>query len=465
MQKRRAFLQLALACGSCLATVAAHAQTGDDPVDLLPLLNVAREPDSNVHFQSPVGGYVRFWIARDDAASQVPTPANAPRLYSDERRTWFNRFLVGRNRSRILTARLVVNRANVVTQSVTLASATHESNRRQGESWNSELGERRFLTPFFRVDQGTTASVEISLSASARVDADITRNLLSIVERAARLAAPKAPLVTALNAARITETSDFIDSSVSRLFGEAIAERSQNDFPADGWYRGTVPLATVSAQFPMGSHVWGGPETRNVGSWHIRVSEPIVSIFSSTPLHHRAPDASSAEAQCLTSPGTPASRGKQAIEGEPLPQQDRQACIAFIGLTPSRVLGLAVGDNITLGQALRGDAGISAALQRFANAADKSTAAGEAARELCVLIADRSEALGLNSYDAAAAIWAFASNGGIATEISNGIWGGTCSVARLAQRLHLNLDTGSAASAPTTVPNGGGNGQPETTEG
>lgn len=454
MNRTRTLLPMILLGGTSLAGVPAFAQPNGQPVDLLPLLEVSREAESPHPVQSPVGGYVRFWIEREGAGPA--TPSAPDRAYSDERRTWFNRFLVGRNRARILTARLVVNRANVVTQTVTLASTTHDSNRRQGESWTSELGERRFLTPFFRVDQGTTASIEIALSASARIDPDITRNLLSIIERGARLAAPKAPLVTALNASRITETSDFIDSSVSRLFGEAVAERSHNDFSAEGWYRGATPLATVAAQFPMGGHVWTGPDTRDLGEWNIRVSEPIVSIFSPTPLHADVPAADSPQAVCLTAPGKAASGNVAAVAGEALAPQDRQGCLAFMGLTPSRVLGLSVGENITLGQALRGDTGISAALQRFANAANKSEAAGEAAREICVLVAERAEALGLNPYDAAAAMWAFASNGGIATEVSRGLWTGTCTVSRLAQRLHLNLETDSAAPAETA--SGGGNG-------
>lgn len=117
-----------------------------------------------------------------------------------------------------------------------------------------------------------------------------------------------------------------------------------------------------------------------------------------------------------------------------------------------------MGDNITLGQALRGDTGISGALQRFANATDKSAAGQEAAREICVLVAERTETLGLNAYDGAAAIWAFASNGGIATEISTGIWGDSCTVSRLARRLHLNLDTELAAPAAAPVTNGGNGG-------
>ncbi|HYI48195.1 MAG TPA: hypothetical protein VEX35_06990 [Allosphingosinicella sp.] len=407
-------------------------------MDLLPLLDVSRSPDPDTPIPSPVGGYVRFWIER----VTEELPSGSERDYRTERRHWVSRFLVGRNRARILTARLVVNRANLVTQTVTLASATHDSNRRQGENWTSELGERRFLTPFFRVDQGTTASVEVSLSASARIDPDVTRNLLSIIERGARLAAPKAPLVTSLTAPRLTETADFVDTAVSRLFGEAVAERSQNDFAADGWYRGTLPVATIAADFPMGRHVWAGGDTRSVGRWRVWVSEPIVSVFSPVPLNGAGP---AAGAVCPAVTATQNEKGQAAVQPPPLTGSDFQACTAFIGLTPSRVLGLQVGDNLTLGQALRSDTGVTAALQRFPN--ETAERKGEAAREICVLIAERAENLGLNAYDSAAALWAFASNGGISSEISGKIWDGECTVARLAIRLGLGLSRASATEA------------------
>jgi len=128
-------------------------------------------------------------------------------------------------------------------------------------------------------------------------------------------------------------------------------------------------------------------------------------------------------------------------QGEPLNGHDRQACLAFTGLVPSRVLGLPVGENVTLGQALRGDAGITASLQRYQNSSNKSQAASEA----CVLVADRAEALGLNAYDAAAAVWAFASSGGFNADVSSHVWNDSeCTAARLAKRIHLTLKTSSA---------------------
>lgn len=433
--------------GCCLGSGLAQAQS----VDLLPLLDVTRggsETSANAlgaSHRSPVGGYVRFWVERRSNAS----PA-AQRIYSVERRTWLERFFIGRSHTRLLTARLVVNRPHVITQTVTLAAASHDSNRRQGESWSSELGDRRFLTPYFRVDQGITASVEVALSASVTVDSDITRNILAVVERGARLVSPSGPLVTSLTSPQMTQSADFVDSSISRLFGQAIAERSQSDFAAEVWDDGTVePLATITAIFPMGRQLWSGVDMRDVGEWDVRVSAPIVSIFSAVPLHgpEEGADTPGGEVdRCSNEPG------KDNAPNVPLTGHDRQACLAFSGLVPSRVLGLSVGDNITLGQALRGDSGIIAALQRFDGATNK----GWVAREACVLVTERAEALGLNAYDSAAALWAFASNGGFSANVSLEVWRSDCAAVDLARRIHLSLNTSSTDQPhPEPDPNPG----------
>ena len=463
----------------CMLAVATPASARTDEYALTPLLHVDRSLILDSEFESPVGGYVRFWIERVQPDQRCVSPdaeASTARDYGREARNPILRWLWGRSNSRILQARLTVARSTVVTQSVTLASASHDSSSHSGESWTSEIGERLFLTPYFRVDQGSSAAIEIRLKATREADSAVTQNVLSLIRTGANLVAPvNAPLVTALNGDRLKQTSNYLDSAISSLFQEQLAETSQSDFPAERWTpNASVPAATptsqqtspncnvgravaaISARFPMVGHVWRNDGLRDVGEWRIYVTRPTVSIFSTTPLHDSAPARGTAAAACLRAPGKPAEHGHAAAQGEPLSPQDRQACIAFIGLTPSQVLGLQVGENITLGQVLRGDATISAALQRFVNASGPKMTAGDAvAREICIQVAERSQALGLNAYDAAAAIWAFASNGGIAPEISGPIWGDHCTISRLARRLHLDLYTDSAAPVETAAQHGG----------
>lgn len=443
----------------------------------MPLLQVDRNLTDDDHFVSPVGGYVRFWVerVRTGQRCRATEPSTSePRAYSREARDPFTRWIWGRSHSRILQAKLTVTRSTVVTQSVTLASSSHDSSGRAGENWNSELGERLFLTPYFRVDQGSTAAIEVRLKTSRETDAAVTQNVLALVRTGASLVAPPtAPLVTALNGDRLKQTSNFLDSAINNLFQERLAETSQSDFPADRWVLdGTISndtpvgaqnpaqcdvgraIASISANFPMGGHVWGAPGERDLGEWRIYVSEPMVSIFSTVPLHRRRGVNYAIAASCRVDGNGPELSGA-----------DLQACIAFSGLVPTRVLNLTVGENITLGQALRGDAGIAAAVQRFQGAASagngtaSATGAANAAnrqatgREVCNLIGERTDALGLNSYDAAAAVWAFAWNGGLNPTLSNDILTSNCQTAQLARRLGLSVtpqDTQESASQSPT---------------
>jgi len=429
--------------------------------DLLPLLTVATEDPGEDDFMSlPNGGYTRLWIERVEDES-------GSRDYGTEARNWLKRFFLGRSHSRILSARLRVNRSTPIAQTINLATASHTSNRRQGESWTTELEGRRLLTPYFRVEPGTTATLDATMSASSQLDPDMTRNLLSIVERGARLAAPTAPLVTTLTSDRLSEASTFVDNAIARLFGEVIVERSVTELPAERWYsvpsggwygssgsRPGNPIATVKAIFPMSRDLSNAEDHWEIGTWRLYASEPIVSIYSVVPLNGYDYDPTG---RCGALEAEESS--DTAAEGQ-LRGQDMQACIAFGGLSPSRVLALPVGENLSLGQALRGDSGVTAALQRFSATPQDGSANGQrqtAAREICTLVAERADALGLNAYDVAAALWAYAVNGGIQWDAANVIWQSSCPAASLARRLKLTISPASADQNPRRDNGSGGN--------
>lgn len=442
----------AVAIGAAVAAAPATAQT----YDLLPMLDLVRNEGAPPSGQLIVGGYVRVWVERVQGQRPAEGPApdssrHTPRDYHDERRHPVLRWLIGRNRSHVLQARLVISRSSLVAQSVTLASASHDSNGRDGESWRSELSERRFLTPYFRVDQGTTAAVEVTLSSSRETDSAVARNVLSLVQTGAGLVAPGGSLVTSLNADRFNQSANFIDTAVSQLFREKLAEVSQSDFPADYWLtrppgqRESGPglesgsaIASIRARFPMRGHVWTGPGHRDIGEWRVYVTPPIVSIYATTPLNGPANQDDEGTATC-------------ANASEALAGSDLQACIAFRGITPARVLGLTITENVTLGQALRGDAGIAAAIQRFSPAAAESEGSTAAAREVCNLVAEKAYSLGLNAYDAAAAVWAFSWSSGIDPKLGMAIGTVDCSAGLLADRLRLVMPA-SATQSPERQP-------------
>ncbi|HEY0148458.1 MAG TPA: hypothetical protein VGB70_05580, partial [Allosphingosinicella sp.] len=232
------------------------------------------------------------------------------------------------------------------------------------------------LTPYLRVDPGTVVGVEVSLNASRQVEANVSRTVLDIVQRAAALAQPTGDLVTELNEERFQRTADFVDQAISSLFGQSVGEKASHEFGVGDW-NAQLEIAEISAQFPMGLRVLDETQQREIGRWQVRASVPLVSIFSDTPLH------------VGTNPGNPGPCGQ-------LVGSDLQACTAFRMVSPQRVLGLSVGENVNLGQAILSDPAVLAAIN-----------AGTAADpDLCSAIAARAEALGLNRYDSAAAVWA-----------------------------------------------------------
>jgi hypothetical protein len=355
-----------------LSPALADAGRNTAHLDLLPLLNVEHHSGDNAA-PSPIGGYVRFYVegSPPDSASGADR-----RRYGDEERNWFSRWLVGRTYSRVLTVKVAVQRPNV-TGATTLASSAHESSNSAGETWSTEVNGRRYLTPYFRVDPSTVAGVEVNLSASSQIRGDVTKRILDVVRRGAALVGPTGSLVTTLNSQRLQSSADFIDQSISALFGEALAERTLNDFAPSEWTGDD--MASIAASFPMGRRLANDDAARPIGEWKVHASTALVSIFADVPLHPPA---------------------------EPAGGTDAQARIAFEGLAAHTVLGLTVAEHLSLGQALLADTSVTAAFNRLREAAAANQA--EAALALCSAVSGKAEALGLNRYDAAAAVWAFA---------------------------------------------------------
>jgi hypothetical protein len=354
----------------------AQNTTTPEPIDIMPLVDVSA-PFRGEASLSPVGGYVRFYICEVSQCAPGLSWSGGQRRYAADYRPWYERMFVNRNNIRLLSLKLSVREPNIGA-AATMASSSFES--RRGQSWTTELNGRRYLTPYLRVDPGTVVGVEVSLNASRQVEANVSRTVLDIVERAAALAQPTGDLVTELNEERFERTADFVDEAISSLFGQSIGEKASHEFGVADW-GAQLEIGEIRARFPMGLRVVDHSQQREIGRWQVRASVPLVSIFSDVPLYSEANSARVVDrGQC------------SALAAGP----DQQACIAFRMVTPQRVLNLSVGENVTLGQAILADAAVLAAI----NAGAGSDA------QLCSAIAARAEALGLNRYDSAAAVWA-----------------------------------------------------------
>jgi len=371
------------------ATIANQAGENRDPkatspqtiaVNLLPLLTINIPTPQSGSATNMSGGYTRIF-ASGPVGGTVDPRTGQPVGFSDriyENRGWLRRWAVGRSLSRVLTLKVTLVQPNVST-TTTLASSSHLSNRAQGEVWSTDLNGRLLLTPYFRVDPASRVGIETAINASSLISADVTGSIVNLLGQAVELVAPGTRLLTALNSERVGAASRFVDQAVSTLFSETLSERSTNQFGLQDW--SNTGFVTIGAKFPMGTRVSDGHRT--IGTWTVHAERPIVSIFSDVPL-------------CADILSTPAICARA--------DRDSQAKIAFAGLSPYIVLDLPVAENLRLGQALRADAGVSAALATQ-NSADADGRARRA-RALCAAIADRAAAIGLNDYDIAATVWA-----------------------------------------------------------
>ncbi|HWQ86339.1 hypothetical protein [Brevundimonas sp.] len=400
-------------------------------IDLLPLLDMVRhEKEQGATRARFIGGYTRFHVQSDLYQSQEATgAANAavqPRRYRDEDRGMLQRWLIGRSLSRVVSIRVSLSQPNV-SATTTLAAATHESNRSRGESWVTEIHGRRMLTPYFRVDATTTATIEANLNASSSIQGDVSGTFINVLARAAALLAPSSTLVTSLTEGRMTAASDFVDQSISTLFAQTLTEKTATEFGPEDW---GAKLVTVTASLPHEHSVADDRVLDRIGDWTVSVEPAIVSIFSTTPL-------------C-----SPASCAASVVE--------LQAKTAFESLAPYTVLNFRLDGQQTLVQAIRADEAVARALDALSRVTDATSGNEDrksAARTLCNVVAGKAESLGFNRFDSAATVWAVghsdlvSDKGGAALMAVE-----TCASAVLFPRLGLPIRNVLKNDPPPSVP-------------
>lgn len=393
---------------------AGNGGTDHTRVDMLPFLDLTT--DTSRRTGPPLSdSYTRLIAEGAFQNSHEGSDAIAVRDYDAEDRPWWARWLLGRSVSRVLTVKATVDRPQLDV-TVPLASASHQSNSTAGERWETEMNGRRNLSPFFRVDASTSMSIAASVNATSSTQNNVTGAVLGIVQQAASLVAPKSKLLTTLNSDRIKQASDFVDQSISALFGQTIIERSVNDFRLDGF--SSNPYVTIQARFPMQRDITSG-DLYLIGEWKIFLEEPIISIFS-TELRC---DPEDAEFDC---------------ESDEHAQARAEA--AFDGLTPHTVLGLDVGENLDLEASIRAQSNIAATLTA-ANGADQAETRDAATRTLCSQVAAHAEGLGLNRFDTAAVVWAVSQSELVTAEAATSLMAQErCTAARLAREVGLLVE-------------------------
>lgn len=302
-------------------------------------------------------GYTRI------RAAYFPCGTRA-RRYQEERRSGLKRFFLGKNAEKLLKLGLLLKPGDVKFEAP-LTSLVRHSNK-QGEDWSTSIHNDRILTPYFRVDLGSTVTLDIGVKSTRDYDATIGADMLDLINQASALIAPTTPLITAENKGRFNAAAAYLDKAIDGLLKVAIEEKALSDVQLSPGPAGAV-LAVLTVNLPMANNTFANAAfpNRPLGQWVIY-----------------------------------AERLRESMMGDV-----REGRVVRSTTSPAAILGYLVGEKKTLREALAGSKGVIAA--RDALVSENGTDVENKARILCRVIVAEAERLELAPADVGASAWAY----------------------------------------------------------
>lgn len=257
--------------------------------DYLPFIDVAMNPyAASAAYGTPLEDqYTRIRVETlnpkatdmEGTASGSYTTRKADRDYKKESRGWLSRMMSSRSVSRTLLVEFELNKPDVKATEA-LFSASFSSNRQDGESWSTDQSLSLYATPWFRVTSNTTMTAKLRMQlADQRESTGASANVIGALTNAANLIAPTSSLITYFNAPAMLEASNFLDSSVSTLFGRSITEQSTGTIALKTWTES--PVLVVYAAMPDARDIRKTKKREMLGGWAIYLEAPILSMFTS----------------------------------------------------------------------------------------------------------------------------------------------------------------------------------------
>lgn len=348
--------------------------------DFLPFIDVAiDEQAADSAYGIPLEDlYTRIRIvtldpqARDMAGTAAGTYTDAPaqRNYKEESRGWLARMMGSKEVSRALLAEFEIRKPDV-TATEALFSASFSSNREQGETWSTDQSLALYATPWFKVSSNTTITAKLRMQLSdERESSGATANVMSSLTNAASLLSPTSSLLTYFTAPSMLEASNFLDTSVSTLFGRSITEQTVSSMAIKTWQ--DAPILVVYAALPDARDIRDTKNREKLGGWAIYLEAPIVSVFTSAT--------------------------KYADEGiSEWPD--------FSGTAGADILAFKIGEELTVYDYVFSRLDLFDRISSLNDYADP-----DLARLICTRIERGLSELGFNSSDAAAGVWAAATS-------------------------------------------------------
>lgn len=362
-----------------VVTEAGRTQTIQRVKDFLPFIDLAMNPlAASQDWGTPLEDrYTRIRIETlnpkdtdmSGTASGEYTNREPDRDYRKESRGWLSRMMSSKTVNRTLLVEFDLAKPNVKSTQA-LFSASFTSNNQDGESWSTDQSIALYATPWFKVSSNSTMTTKLRMQlADQRENYGASANVLATLTNAASLMTPTAPLVTYFSAPAMTQASNFLDSSVSTLFGRAITEQSTGTMALKTW--NGDPLLVVYAAMPDARDIRRTKNRDMLGGWAVYLEAPITSMFTS------------------------------AVQIDPNAYSEVPD---FSGLNSADVMAFEMAENMTVYSYIFIDLGLADRISDLNETGD-----AELARQICNRI-DRgmTEFGGFNAWDSAAAVYAAA---------------------------------------------------------
>ena len=270
-------------------TAAGGSQLPNAAKDYLPFIDVAIDPEAAdaAYGMKLEDQYTRIRIetlnpkATDisGTASGSYTEKEADRNYRKESRGWFARMLGSKSVTRTLLAEFDISEPDIQATEALFAASFSSSNQ-EGETWSTDQSLAVYATPWFKVTANTTLTAKMRMQlADQRESSSASANVIGTLTTAANLIAPASSLITYFNSPAMTEASNFLDTSVSTLFGRSITEQSSGSLALKTW--ADSPILVVYAALPDPRDIRKTKKRETLGGWAVYLDEPIPSMFTS----------------------------------------------------------------------------------------------------------------------------------------------------------------------------------------
>lgn len=285
-----------------------------------------------------------------------------------QQRDWVKRLFAGKAISKLLTVRASLPSPSIATVNP-IATIGHDSSRKTGEVFSTEVSNQLWLTPYFRLNGPTNVGLDFSLNAATEYKTSVAGDALELIKRASGLIAPSSSLVTDVNKDRFNDAASFVDTSINSFLKQSVLERRKDDYPV---VAGETNLVAVALSLPAINNTLRDAAT--VGVWVVSTDRIIASVFA------------------------PGASGSRLRNDE---------------LSAASILNFEVANGVTLRESLASRPQLNQARDRFLHAeSESSTNMDEnwnaAARGLCTAIESEAQAIGLVPMDVGAVLWAYA---------------------------------------------------------